>query len=141
VNKEELEKESLFYHQKIAQRIFYISKKKAANLGIHLSLPRSFVKFGEIGGARGSRETEKVKEINEVKKNILCYEPWHSTFISFDGKVYPCCYNHKIMGDLTNQSFRQIWNGKHYQELRKKINSENPPKECKECLAKYRHSR
>jgi radical SAM protein with 4Fe4S-binding SPASM domain len=141
VNKEELEKESLFYHQELAQRIFYISKRKAANLGIQLSFPKSFIEFGEIG-VRGARDTEEAKEINEVKKikskNISCYEPWYSALISFDGKVYPCCYLHKIMGDLTNQSFRQIWNSKHYQELRKKVNSENPPKECKECPAKHR---
>ena len=53
-----------------------------------------------------------------------CFRMWSSCVITWDGKVVPCCFdkdaNH-VLGDLTKQSFNEIWNGKPYKEFRNKI--------------------
>ena len=39
---------------------------------------------------------------------------WHSCVITWDGKVVPCCFDkdaHHTLGDLTQNSFSEIWNG------------------------------
>ena len=55
-----------------------------------------------------------------------CWRLWHDPVITWDGLVAPCCFDkdaqHKL-GDLKNQSFREIWNNKEYREFRQKIMS------------------
>lgn len=57
-------------------------------------------------------------------KNVLinhCWKLWHSCVITWDGVVVPCCFDkdaeHKL-GDLKEQSFKEIWQGGVYQEFR-----------------------
>lgn len=62
-----------------------------------------------------------------VVKNGLadhCWKMWHSCVITWDGKVVPCCFDkdaHFVLGDLTKDSFREIWNGRPYQEFREAL--------------------
>lgn len=62
-----------------------------------------------------------------TNKNPLsnrCFRMWGSCVITWDGKVVPCCYDKNAdhcMGDLTKNSFRDIWNGKKYQDFRNQI--------------------
>jgi radical SAM protein with 4Fe4S-binding SPASM domain len=55
-----------------------------------------------------------------------CWRLWHDPVITWDGLVAPCCFDkdaqHKL-GDLKNQSFREIWNNREYREFRQKIMS------------------
>ncbi|MCX6267812.1 MAG: radical SAM/SPASM domain-containing protein [Bacteroidetes bacterium] len=53
-----------------------------------------------------------------------CFRMWSSCVISWDGKVVPCCFDkdgEHVMGDLTTEKFRSIWEGKSMNEFRKKI--------------------
>lgn len=59
-----------------------------------------------------------------------CGNPWTHAHIKLDGKVYACCYNHTVMGDLATQSFDEIWNGPLYRSLRQSIVSGNYWKSC-----------
>ncbi len=62
-----------------------------------------------------------------VLKNSLpnrCSRAWLNPAITWDGKVVPCCFDKDaeyIMGDLNNDSFRDIWNGTKYRLFRKSI--------------------
>lgn len=60
-----------------------------------------------------------------------CGNPWIHAHIRLDGKVYACCYNHTVMGDLTKQSFDEIWNGTRYRSLRRSIVTGNYWKSCR----------
>jgi len=43
-----------------------------------------------------------------------CLRLWLNPVISWDGKVIPCCFDKNadhIMGDLTTESFKEIWQG------------------------------
>lgn len=53
-----------------------------------------------------------------------CFRMWSSCVITWDGHVVPCCFDKDAlhpMGDLTKQSFLEIWHGKRANDFRKQI--------------------
>ncbi len=53
-----------------------------------------------------------------------CARLWFNPVITWDGKVIPCCFDkdaEHVMGDLNQDSFRDIWNGPKYRIFRKSI--------------------
>lgn len=76
--------------------------------------------------ARRFRRYE-IKEGEYVLKSSLpdrCSRLWFNPVITWDGKVVPCCFDKNaeyVMGDLNNDSFRDIWDGPKYRMFRKSI--------------------
>lgn len=73
-------------------------------------------------------------------KNALdnhCWKMWHSCVITWDGKVVPCCFDkdaHFVLGDLNQESFRQIWFGDKYRQFRSLLfKSRKEIEICKNC--------
>ncbi|HPT20995.1 MAG TPA: radical SAM/SPASM domain-containing protein [Bacteroidales bacterium] len=62
-----------------------------------------------------------------IIKNSLpdrCARLWFNPVVTWDGKVVPCCFDKNaefVMGDLNQDSFREIWNGPKYRSFRKSI--------------------
>jgi len=64
-------------------------------------------------------------------------------FIFVNGDVIPCCaqnegnrreWQHKTsMGNIFNERFKKIWNGKRYRDLIRKIRKNETPEACKGC--------
>lgn len=57
-------------------------------------------------------------------KNGICYRPWISTLIFWDGSVVPCCFDMEgdyALGNVTDVSFKHIWNNEKYISFRKQI--------------------
>ncbi|MBU2446234.1 MAG: radical SAM protein [Bacteroidetes bacterium] len=55
-----------------------------------------------------------------------CYQLFTSAVINPDGKVTPCCWvtsKENVWGDLTTQSFEEIWHGENYKYSRNLFNS------------------
>jgi MoaA/NifB/PqqE/SkfB family radical SAM enzyme len=71
----------------------------------------------------------------------LCRRPWTLMYFTAHGKALPCCiapfsmrgYASFTLGDATQQSLREIWNGARYQEFRRALLSEHPPAACARC--------
>jgi len=69
------------------------------------------------------RKTEK----GYVVKNTLanhCWKMWHSSVITWDGRVVPCCFDKDAshqMGEVSKEKFTKIWSGDRYRQFRKKI--------------------
>jgi len=69
----------------------------------------------------------KLKDGEYVSKSRLpdrCARLWFNPVITWDGKVLPCCFDKNEeyeMGDLTQDSFREIWDGPKYRIFRKSI--------------------
>jgi radical SAM protein with 4Fe4S-binding SPASM domain len=73
-------------------------------------------------------------------KNSLdnnCWKMWQSCVITWDGKVLPCCFDKDakyVMGDLTQQTFKEIWLGEKYQQFRSTLfKSRSEIEMCKNC--------
>jgi radical SAM protein with 4Fe4S-binding SPASM domain len=68
-----------------------------------------------------------------------CSRLWFNPVITWDGKVVPCCFDKDaeyIMGDLNQDSFREIWNGPKYRVFRKSILSGRHTIEiCRNCTS------
>ncbi len=75
----------------------------------------------------------------EIKNELLdhCWKMWHSCVITWDGKVVPCCFDkdaHYVLGDLTQETFKEIWNGKKYNEFRASLlRSRSEIEMCRNC--------
>ncbi|MDI1235578.1 MAG: SPASM domain-containing protein [bacterium] len=69
----------------------------------------------------------KKDENSYAFKNKLlnhCWRLWHSCVITWDGKVVPCCFDKDgtyQLGNLSDQSFGEIWQSEPYQNFRKQI--------------------
>lgn len=61
-----------------------------------------------------------------LKNKLLnhCWKLWHSSVVTWDGKVVPCCFDkdaQHLMGDLQQHSFADIWQSKSYYLFRNKL--------------------
>lgn len=66
-----------------------------------------------------------------------CWKMWHSCVVTWDGKVVPCCFDkdaHFVLGDLSKNSFREIWTGAKYNDFRATLfNSRSEIEICRNC--------
>jgi MoaA/NifB/PqqE/SkfB family radical SAM enzyme len=71
----------------------------------------------------------------------LCRRPWTVMYVTANGRALPCCiapfsqagYGNYTLGDATQQTLREIWNGRAYREFRAALQSEAPPQCCAGC--------
>jgi len=74
-----------------------------------------------------------------LKNKLLneCWKMWHSCVITWDGKVVPCCFDKDakfVLGDLTKNTFKEIWNGEKYSQFRASLlHSRSEIEICKNC--------
>ena len=73
-----------------------------------------------------SRYRQKADGTYVIKNELLnhCWKMWQGCVITWDGKVVPCCFDkdaHHVMGDLTQQSFGEIWKGQSYGKFRSSL--------------------
>lgn len=55
------------------------------------------------------------------KLNDHCWKMWHSCVVTWDGNVVPCCFDkdaHFVLGNVTRNSFSDIWYGEAYHRFR-----------------------
>jgi radical SAM protein with 4Fe4S-binding SPASM domain len=66
-----------------------------------------------------------------------CWKMWHSCVITWDGKVVPCCFDkdaHFVLGDLSKNSFEEIWFSQKYNDFRSTLLRDRSEIEiCKNC--------
>jgi MoaA/NifB/PqqE/SkfB family radical SAM enzyme len=78
---------------------------------------------------------------DEARPWSLCRRPWTLMYFTAHGRAIPCCiapfslrgYDSFTLGDATQQSLRNIWNGPRYQEFRSALLSDAPPRACASC--------
>jgi MoaA/NifB/PqqE/SkfB family radical SAM enzyme len=71
----------------------------------------------------------------------LCRRPWSLMYVTANGRVLPCCiapfsmkgYGAFTLGDATQSSLREIWNGTEYQHFREGLLTSAPPPACMNC--------
>jgi radical SAM protein with 4Fe4S-binding SPASM domain len=89
--------------------------------------------------AKYSRYKKQNNGTYTIKNKMLnhCWRLWHSTVVTWDGLVVPCCFDKDAkhqLGDLKNASFRQLWKGTAYDNFRKAVlRSRTEIDICKNC--------
>jgi MoaA/NifB/PqqE/SkfB family radical SAM enzyme len=71
----------------------------------------------------------------------MCRRPWTVMYFTANGRALPCCiapfsqrgYEHYTLGDATQQTLHEIWNGQAYQTFREALLSDHPPSACASC--------
>jgi MoaA/NifB/PqqE/SkfB family radical SAM enzyme len=81
----------------------------------------------------------------EDKPWSLCRRPWTLMYFTAHGRAIPCCiapfsmrgYDAFTLGNATQQSLQQIWNGPRYQEFRSALLSDTPSLACASCGVRW----
>jgi len=73
-----------------------------------------------------SRYKKDKKGDSKIKNGMAnhCWRLWQANVITWDGKIVPCCFDKDAkhqLGDLNNQSFKDIWHNKNYKNFRANI--------------------
>jgi MoaA/NifB/PqqE/SkfB family radical SAM enzyme len=71
----------------------------------------------------------------------VCRRPWSLMYFTAHGRALPCCiapfssrgYQSYTLGNATQQTLSEIWNGPAYRQFREALLSETPPKPCQNC--------
>jgi MoaA/NifB/PqqE/SkfB family radical SAM enzyme len=82
-----------------------------------------------------------LKRAEEPQPWSACRRPWSLMYFTAHGRALPCCmapfsargYDSYTLGDATQQTLREIWNGAAYQHFRSALLSDTPPKPCAGC--------
>jgi radical SAM protein with 4Fe4S-binding SPASM domain len=75
----------------------------------------------------------------------LCRRPWTLMYFTAHGRALPCCiapfsmrgYESFTLGDATQQTLREIWNGSRYEEFRRALLSDHPHPACSNCGVRW----
>jgi hypothetical protein len=104
---------------------------------------------GELGirfDASGATEPgTSLKRADGDRPWSLCRRPWALMYFTAHGRAIPCCiapfsvrgYDGFTLGDATQESLRQIWNGPRYQAFRHALLSEAPSPACASCGVRW----
>ena len=106
----------------------------AAELATSLGLT-----FSASGAA--SEPGVSLKRHDDASPWSLCRRPWSVMYFTANGRALPCCiapfsqrgYENYTLGDATQTSLRDIWNGDEYRDFRSALLSDAPPKACASC--------
>jgi len=92
--------------------------------------------------ASGAVEPElSVQKRADARPWSLCRRPWTLMYFTATGRALPCCiapfsmrgYQSFTLGDATQETLGEIWNGARYQAFREALVSDRPPDACASC--------
>lgn len=117
-----------------------MTSEESASLKEAEALARSLgVAFSASGAA--SEPGLSLKKDETGSPWSLCRRPWTLMYFTANGRALPCCiapfsqhgYENYTLGDATQQTLRDIWNGVAYKEFRAALLSEKPAATCANC--------
>lgn len=109
------------------------------------TLRRAEERARELGvafSASGAVEPEiSVRQTAAERPWSPCRRPWTLMYFTATGRALPCCiapfslrgYDAFTLGDATQETLREIWNGPRYQEFRRALESDRPAEVCSRC--------
>jgi len=103
---------------------------------------RLAAELGVLLDASGATEPgSSLKKQADDKPWALCRRPWSLMYFTAHGRAIPCCiapfsmrgYDDFTLGNASQESLREIWNGPRYQDFRAALLSDSPPPACANC--------
>lgn len=82
-----------------------------------------------------------LKRQDDGSRWSACRRPWTVMYFTANGRALPCCiapfsqhgYENYTLGDATQQTLHEIWQGASYQSFREALLSDRPPSACANC--------
>lgn len=73
--------------------------------------------------------------MSQLDKKHFCMMPWVHMHAFADGRAYPCCFAdyHKPIGNLHDNTMKEVWNNDQYRELRRNMMHDKPSSICNKC--------
>ncbi len=126
---EQLPEDSEIYADVLAQ-----SQERAKALGVELDAPPATHSPALIAPAPSAPEHAPRRASDG---RIRCSQPTCEVYVLYDGRVFACShplsYEKMLVGDLSRQSFDEIWNGEAYRALRRGLAHADAPLICRTC--------
>jgi MoaA/NifB/PqqE/SkfB family radical SAM enzyme len=103
---------------------------------------RVAAEHGVTFDASGAAEPEaSLTRADGTQPWSICRRPWTLMYFTAHGRAIPCCiapfsmrgYESFTLGDASQQSLRDIWNGPGYRNFRSALLSAAPPPACASC--------
>jgi MoaA/NifB/PqqE/SkfB family radical SAM enzyme len=116
-----------------------LSREEAGHLQAAEDLARELgIRFNASGASEAGESLTRKADANPWS---LCRRPWTVMYFTANGRALPCCiapfslrgYENYTLGDATQATLRDIWNGPAYQSFRTALQSDAPPKSCASC--------
>ena len=116
-----------------------LTRDQAQHIEAAEALARS---LGLSFNASGATEPgESLTRTTQTNPWSLCRRPWTVIYVTANGRVLPCCiapfsqhgYENYTLGDATQETLREIWNGARYKDFREALLSDQPPQACASC--------
>jgi MoaA/NifB/PqqE/SkfB family radical SAM enzyme len=117
-----------------------MNREEAQQLEAAARLSKSLgLTFSASGAA--SEPGMSLKRQNDESPWSMCRRPWTVMYFTANGRALPCCiapfsqrgYENYTLGDATQQTLREIWNGPAYAAFRAALLSDKPPATCANC--------
>jgi MoaA/NifB/PqqE/SkfB family radical SAM enzyme len=123
---------SLFYHRSLANHYFAEARQVAADLDFDIHIPPDF-NVSDFGPGRLNQTRTSDATVADCGKTqadaaslelemINCYRPWQACVVGELGDIRPCCIYWKPMGNIRENGFDSVWNGRKYRSLRASVN-------------------
>jgi MoaA/NifB/PqqE/SkfB family radical SAM enzyme len=117
-----------------------MSREEAASIEEAAALAQSLGMTFSASGAASEPGTS-LKRPDDTSPWSMCRRPWTVMYFTANGRALPCCiapfaqrgYENYTLGDATQQSLREIWNGQAYGSFREALLSDHPPSACAGC--------
>jgi MoaA/NifB/PqqE/SkfB family radical SAM enzyme len=117
-----------------------MTRDESKHLAAATALARSLgISFNASGAA--SEPGLSLERGDDPSPWSLCRRPWTVMYFTANGRALPCCiapfsqrgYENYTLGDATQQTLQEIWNGEAYRSFRAALLSEEPPQACANC--------
>ena len=116
-----------------------LSREEAAHIEAAEARARSLDILFSASGA--TEPGTSVKKAAGATPWSLCRRPWTVMYFTANGRALPCCiapfsqrgYENYTLGDATQETLAEIWNGAKYRDFRSTLKSDTPAKACNSC--------
>lgn len=98
--------------------------------------PLALAESKEVSAYLNHKNREFLLAVKEKRHhNRPCYFPWYYIHVNPDGTVFPCgCwFEFTTFGDFKTQTFREIWTGPKYKQLRRQLYNMELRDVCANC--------
>jgi radical SAM protein with 4Fe4S-binding SPASM domain len=117
---------SVYWNRARVNALFDGAQALAEKKGVFFSPPAQFdlsLSPLEDGYAKMPKDSSRI-----------CNYLYHWSYVYPSGKIYPCCVGMYELGDLKKNTFKEIWDGPKYEELRETHTTDKPSYDkCTNC--------